>query len=256
MSFFSGILKSANDLLYGAPETSQKYWGTPISNLTTKTLSPRFAQLILSIHKSFLQQQLQHDPRCVSFTGLAPGTFVCLVKLFPFVQDLNIPLPVHVSLAFKGYYLAMDMAHSEFENTGMPLLSDKGLEKWMLQQLWAHPLETVGALNTMLASTTTPLIDGSTGKEFLFKAIPDDCVPKSNADAAKLLQNDLQEWRKWLITQGRQMQQNQQQQFMQMQMQRQQNIQMMGLASQGAAMAQQQAWNMGINAARMSWGNF
>lgn len=120
----------------------------------------------------------------------------------------------------------------------MPLLSDKGLTKWILLQLWTHPSETVAALNAMLAVTTVTLIDGSTGKEFLFKTIPSECLPKLSADTVKLMENDLREWKKWLVVQG---QTRMQTQYMQMQLQRHQNIQTIGLASQGAVLAQQQA---------------
>jgi hypothetical protein len=45
----------------------------------------------------------------------------------------------------------------------------------------------------MLASTKAPLIDASTGKEFLYKNIPDKCLPELYVEAAGLMPSRLQD---------------------------------------------------------------
>jgi hypothetical protein len=248
-SAFSSLLKTVNETLYGS---TKAYWGAPLADPSNGTNTPRFDQLILSIHNRFLLLQRQQDPRCASFTGLTPGTFLCLVKSFTFVRDFSTPLitPRNIDISVAAYYSALSMPYEHISASGwnMPLLTDDGLTRWIQLQLWTHPSLTLVALNSFLSHTDMPLVDSSTGKPFLYASILEECLPAAREDAKGLMDNRLAEWTDFL--------QSQDLRLRQMQLQQRQNVQMMGLASQGANLAAQQAWNMQVNTAGMSWGQF
>jgi hypothetical protein len=256
------------------------YWGPERLAGPDGRVTPMRDRLILSIFRAFGDIRLD---------GIGPEGFQQLSQYFA-LDELHFgDLPGSLDRLTERYFCVMHVEHWHIQqgSRNIPVAGIKGLSMWIMMHLFSNPEGTKKHIDRLLDNIDKPLLDPETNAPFLHKIIPVEVLPEPQ-DSVRVVRDEAQQ--EWVAVRAEMTKLLREPdaiiQFAEwagiplkercaghttcrgviqlmvanntqtMGGQAAQNMQRMQIASLGASLAAQNAWNAQQNKAKMSWGNF